>query len=60
MKVYIITEVVMHEGETIQGVYLNEDKAKEVLVKWEKYLPAAEGANRKSVWYNLTEYDVEE
>lgn len=60
MKVYIISEVVMHEGETIQAVFLDEDKAKERLAQWEKHIPVAKGAHRKPTWYNLTEYDVEE
>ena len=60
MKVYVVTEVVMHEGQTIQGIYLNEGKAREALVEWEKLLPVTEGAYRKSVWYDLAEHDAEE
>ena len=56
MKVYVISEVVMYEGERIQAIFLNEEKAKEEMAKWEKRIPVAE----KTVWYDLTEYDVEE
>lgn len=60
MKVYIITECVMHEGESIEGVYPSEERANEALKDWQKRLPITEGAYRKSVWYNLQEYEVEE
>lgn len=60
MKVYIITEIVRHEGETIQAVFLDEEKAKERLAQWEKHLPVAVEAHRKPVWYDMSEHDVEE
>ena len=60
MKVYIISEIVMHEGSTIEAVFLDEEKAKEVLAQWEKRLPVFENAYRKPVWYVMSEHDVEE
>ena len=54
MKVYIISEVVMYEGETIQAVFLDEEKAREKLAQLNKR--ALEGV----FWYDLTEHDVEE
>ena len=60
MKVYIISEVVIHEGSTIRAVFLDEEKARERLAKLEKHIPVVKGTDRKSVWYELTEYDVEE
>ena len=56
MKVYIISEVFMHEGETIRAVFLDEEKARERLAQMEKHFPIVEGA----FWYDLTEHDVEE
>ena len=54
MKVYIISMVVIHESETIQAVFLDEEKARERLAQLEKR--TVEGA----YWYDLTEHDVEE
>ena len=52
MKVYIISEVVMYEGETIHAVFLDEEKARERLTQ----MPFLEDV----FWYDLTEHDVEE
>ena len=56
MKVYIISEVFMHEGETIRAVFLDEEKARERLAQMEKDFPILEDV----YWYDLTEHDVEE
>ena len=54
MKVYIISEVVIHESSTIRAVFLDEEKAREKLAQLEKR--ALEGV----FWYDLTEHDIEE
>ena len=56
MKVYVIKEDIIHERETIKGIYLNEEKAKKDLSEWQKLFPET----ITPIWYELTEYEVEE